>query len=125
MALAPHVGVEQGHFERLALAIHGKSTFLREWRIEQGLERKGGYPSSASFDRQLRDKYEGASYAHDRAEIKKWILGLFDDAFAGKLDGWKRGNILKDGRDFFLLGGINRASTWAAKFSDKSFAVSG
>ena len=121
MALAPHAGVEQGHFERLALAIHGKSTFLREWRIEQGLERKGGI----SEFRQLRDKYEGASYAHDRAEIKKWILGLFDDAFAGKLDGWKRGNILKDGRSALLLGGINRASTWAAKFSDKSFAVSG
>ncbi len=87
------------------------------------MERKGGYPSSASFDRQLRDKYEGASYARDRAEIKGCILGLFDDAFAGKLDGWKRGNILKDGRGALLLGGINRASTWAAKFSDKSFVA--
>ena len=42
----------------------------------------------------------------------------------GKLNGWQRGNILKDGREALLLGGIKRAETWAAKFSDKTFAVS-
>ena len=88
--------------------------------LRRGSEREAAL---ASFHGLLTP--EDQRYMQRRAEIKKWILGLFDGAFAGELDGWQRGNILKDGRDALLLGGIKRAETWAAKFSDKTFAVSG
>jgi len=112
-----HSVLQQEQFERLALSIHGRSTFLREWRKEQGVERKDGL----SEFRRLRQKYDSSSYAPDRAGVKKWVLNMFDDAFAGRLNAWDRGNILKEGRDALLVKGIARAATWTKKFHDTSF----
>ena len=98
----------QTTWEMKANSNPGRKAFMRDAKVECGLDRKKGQ----SEIRRLYHRFEKDSFKEDREIVGNWLIELACSALRGDMDDWVREESFVDGLDELLKTGIKRAAAW-------------